>query len=221
MLRDIRCLGEKYPPALDALQDLRDEGEQSILAGMVDDTTLKEVVALNDVLDTVRRSLDLLDKLRFMGARFDPHRRTLTRLMTDTLRTLGRYDELSSIVETLVLRVATDSFLSEFIRVQPIQGLSKTQNDAVVRYHHRSLVSDGLMAYETLLFTRKLPPAVEIEERLLNLDRTPRMYALLVQSALVVKAAIHAQVVIRKANHRLSPQDRRLFQTYMAHRHGR
>ena len=62
-LNDWVELGRKYPPALEALSKIRDEGESELASGKLDEDLFYDVVSINKFLNATERSVQLFEKI--------------------------------------------------------------------------------------------------------------------------------------------------------------
>jgi len=87
LLSMIAKLGEKYPPALTALRERRDQAEQRLLASANDSDATSDFSSINRYLEEHGRNLQLYDQLPAN----DPRKTALRRAVYDPLRTAQRY----------------------------------------------------------------------------------------------------------------------------------
>lgn len=89
LLSDIARLGQRYPEALSALRERRDQAEKRLLASQTDYDATSTFAAINRTLKENNRSIALLDQFPPGDAR----RRTLAMTAFDTLCELQRYSD--------------------------------------------------------------------------------------------------------------------------------
>jgi tetratricopeptide (TPR) repeat protein len=93
LLSNIAKLGEKYPPALAALRERRDQNEQELTAGSTDFDVIQGFQSINTALGEKKSLLQYYDRI----PADDPGKQTMGLLVYDELANAQRYAEAAQI----------------------------------------------------------------------------------------------------------------------------
>ncbi len=156
LMGSIRNLGQTHPPALSALQGLRDAALQRVMANLDDKDAISETAQLNERLGQSAASVALYDSLPagHVG------RQGLALIAGKALLEARRYHDV-------LIGEPFGSMLTNFDRMMSITGQQSDQSAVNFR---GSLVSDALADIEALTGAGKLAEAKTLTDRLLAID---------------------------------------------------
>jgi len=179
LLSNIARLGEKYPPALEALRQRRDAAKKQIQTGKGSFNDAHELQALNQYLDEAHDSLDLYDELRTEHPDWEIVD-TLGAALLDDFRESHRYNDIiiNSDIEADINQI--------FKSMKPgllrrLFGLSKPKDNKQrmplekVRYKFFQLAKH----YETFVGACKYDRAADLAERMLAINNSAWTYGTL------------------------------------------
>ena len=178
---EIAGLGEKYPPALLALRERRDEREGLILAGRAGFDEIHELTSLNQYLGEAKRSVELYDKVKKLGPAWAEARDDLLGLIWEDLVEAKRYDEVGGKVVQLAKRVAGQ--IAEYQINQDFPTGDVFDRPEYKAFLRMSVLRDGGRAFEVLLAVKKDEEAERLVNWLLVFQSDGQMFANLVDHA--------------------------------------
>jgi RNA polymerase sigma factor (sigma-70 family) len=172
LLDSIAKLGEKYPPALEALRERRDQAQQRMLSSENDPDATQDFAALNRELHEDQNTLAAFDQLP-VG---DPRRQTMAIVVYDQLVNAQRYNDA-------LLGRPYESMSAMFEMTMKERPLPPTiSNPEMVRKTQRDhLINSTANGIEALAGSGDLVHAQSLAGRLLAYDSSPETRALLLQ----------------------------------------
>jgi len=185
LLSNIKRLGTKYAPAINAMQERRDAAEARVRAGPVTFDDLSDAVALNRELKTPERSLVLFDDARKSGPLPPQARLSLFLHLKGELREAKRYEDLLGLLDRPVKYVSGQIQQYEFMRKmsEARADKTKTPEDSGESFLKSSAIEDGALIFEALVVTNRGPEADKVTETLIAFDATGKTYATLIKAA--------------------------------------
>jgi RNA polymerase sigma factor (sigma-70 family) len=164
LLNDIRDLGAKYPPALEALQKRRDDLATEIRNNQTSNPlALMDLVRLNGSLGESKASLALFDEL----PAGDPKRTQLVQYATDDFLTAGRYQD---IVDSGRPEAAVASAVLSAQSVKLV-GERNPRTDAALHDHVIDVAGKSLQA---LAGAGQVDRANALVDQIFNFDNSPK-----------------------------------------------
>jgi len=158
LLSDLNKLGAKYPPALAALRERRDQAEQHLLANASDRTSAGEFAAINKTLGEEQKNIELFDKLPANDAR----RRGLLVRVYDQLIEQQRYTDAAAAKPYSAL-------VSAFSRNVEMLGQMPNEQKSVYRQYVSRTTAKNI---EALAGAGELDNAGKLIGRLLEFDNS-------------------------------------------------
>jgi hypothetical protein len=167
-------LGKKYPPALTALRQRRDEARKQILAGHVDGTEIPDFAALNRELGEPKSTCFLFDQL----PQGDRRRKTLALYGSAALLENRRYAE---IMEAKTYAMMSSNF--EFTTQERFIPASTPNAERLRAVNRKGGITSTAQNIEILAGAGDLVHARELAQRLLAYDDTAETRAAIQQHA--------------------------------------
>jgi hypothetical protein len=182
LLSEIKRLGEKYPPALDALRERRDQAEKRLMASANDFDAAQGFSSINRVLKETNRTLQYYDQLPPDA----PGKQSIGMLVYDELASAQRYQEAAQAKP--YKRMA--SFFEDIAEMPQLP--STTPGLESIRTEHRAHATKlGAGYVEVLAGAGQLTNARDLAEIIMAYDPSPEAKATL--NAAVSKAG-HADL---------------------------
>jgi RNA polymerase sigma factor (sigma-70 family) len=170
LLSSIAALGEKYPEALAALRERRDQASQRMLAGAGDTSAAMDFAALNRALKEDQNTLTALDQL----PPEDPRRQILASVAYDQLIQAQRYgDALSG--KSYAQIISQFEILAED---RPLPA-NISNPDRIRNAKRAYLITSAANSFEALAGAGDLEHARMLAARLVAFDPSPETRALL------------------------------------------
>jgi hypothetical protein len=172
LLDSITTLGKKYPPALEALRERRDQAQQRMLSSGNDPDAAQDFAALNRELHEDQNTLAAFDQLP-VG---DPRRQTMATVAYDQLVNAQRYNDA-------ILGRPYESMRAMFemnMKERPLPA--SVSNPEMIRKTQRDyLINSTANGIEVLAGSGDLVHARSLAGRLLAYDSSPETRAILLQ----------------------------------------
>lgn len=199
--QEIAALGEKFPPALQALRE-----EVRVRAGLVlnhvaGTDEILELISLNRALDQPQRSLELYDQLKRMGERARATRLLMRAVMSQELLDARRFDELDAELVVMARQISA--------RLAALEAESEFSSapSEFLAAQRASILNSAAQIYAALLGTQRDDVAKIIAERLLRVDSTASGYTPLVSAALRARREDKARQLMQRAEKNLQPDE--------------
>ena len=194
---EIAEIGQKYRPAILALQERRNASENKILAGKGEFIDIQELTSLNQYLDRPERSIELYDKLKTKGVAFNEIKEDMLMLIWEQLVDAERYsdldDEINKIAKRVVSQIAESGINNDF----PSSEVSTSP--MYQDYLRHSVIEDGGKVYQAYLALGRDEPAKKLEKWLLTFSSDGEMYAQLISAAIKAKRSSVANDLLNQA----------------------
>ncbi len=172
LLSDMFRVGEKHPPALSQLREMREQREAAVRQGTADSDLIQELDALNGYLDTPERSLEIYEQLQLD----DPASPTLARfktLMFEEIVSAGRYSDFTDY--DLAMRLMIFKEMSNLEKNFP-----NSLDDESLGLHRKHTTQTGLSLLECAIGKGTRPIAEKTYEILLKSAKTGENYAAMI-----------------------------------------
>lgn len=199
---EIAELGSKYPAALDALRERRDDREALILKGGSDYDVAAEWLSLNRYLGDNERMLSMLDhvgekvRAKIIDANFEQ------------LLSSKRYKLLSSILNERGRRFFSWELHYETEKYFPRnEGYTNWQPGTMLLLHAQTLRQSGLEVFELSLALKRNAPALEVARRLLVHFCDAETYIALLEIARRIGSKRIAAQLLKQAKSQLTAED--------------
>jgi thiol-disulfide isomerase/thioredoxin len=165
LLSHIVALGRKYPPALQALENRRDERERETLAGSGSKQTVRDLISLNNYLEEKDRMLALFDQLSVTNK----FRNLLLEDVAGQLVGAKRYDDLLRDNDPGAI------FASQVKQIEQTLSLIKESNpmkQKVADGFRKRTVGLGAQFFEALAGAQRTSEARSLGAQILRFDDT-------------------------------------------------
>jgi hypothetical protein len=198
---EIAAMGETYPPALDALRELRDVREQRLLNNKPTRDDIHEWSSLSEYLEGPEYAINEYDLLRRKGNTDPVILANILELNWGNFISAGRYKEMESLafdkLSTLDQTVADwDSYAGD------------SASDADIRKAMFDyLVGEYARVYQVLLATDNIEKANSVSQTLLSLNKDGATYHALIDAAKAAGDNDAASLLLSQARTELSPQE--------------
>lgn len=195
LLSDIVNLGKRYPPAIRALEDRRDEAERRLLATAVpkdcrdqkllqrSTADIHDVSALNRVLKTPDRTMALYDRMRKQGELHAMQRMVFSMVLVDPLVDQRRYQDVLSLFDEPEGYVTGQIELDKTLRNR--RGLSDEEKADFDSRHalETRTIESAAHIFEALVGTRQDARAGKVADQILDFAPGWRTYVALIEAA--------------------------------------
>ncbi|MCB9850878.1 MAG: DUF255 domain-containing protein [Phycisphaerales bacterium] len=226
LLSDIRRLGQDYPPALEALRQLRDAARERVLAeAPVEEkkeksfwdhfrvttatTSVPEFAALNDALGEEQDTLRVYDQMRKEHPDW-PVVESLGDSVFDQLLAAKRYAEIAARTDLVRKAEQMASLLDRAAALLP-----EDKRDEMRTMQRESLIEDISQYYEVMLGVGDLESANKLAEQALKLDDGAETYNLLAWHGYLSEKPIEENVTqARKAYELTNGKDAAVLDTF-------
>lgn len=174
LLEKIAKLGEKYPPALAALRERRDQTEQRLLASANDFAATMSFASLNRTLNEGNRTLQFYDQLPAK----DPRKQIMGMMVYDDLATAQRYRDA---VQAMPYKQM--SMMFDALTEAPARSATNPNAAPVSQKQRTETVESTAKYVEVLAGAGDLPHARELAARILAYDGSPEAQTILQEHA--------------------------------------
>jgi thiol-disulfide isomerase/thioredoxin len=205
LLNEIVELGQKYPPAIQALEERRDALEKVLDSGTGRFADAADFAGLNQYLRSPERTLALYDRLEKADKLTPELKRALFRHITDSLLAARRYADLVEGAGDIERTVTRD--IAQYEKVKGNSGDTDGDTPGDTDYGRQMLVDRVGKYYEALLGAQQQKSADAIADRLITFEASARTFVALIEHAVRAGADDTARALVERALKTLPEKD--------------
>lgn len=198
---EIAAMGEKYPPAIDALRDLRDTREKRLLNNKSTRDDIHEWSSLSAYLEGSEYVIDRYDLLRRMGDTDPVVLASILELNWEKFIKAGRYQEMESLAFEKI------SMLQQTVANWDSYKGDGSDGSDIRKAMYEYLVREYALVYEVLLATENIEQADTVSHKLLSLNKDGAAYHALIEAAKAAGKNDTAATLNNEAHAELSPEE--------------
>jgi thiol-disulfide isomerase/thioredoxin len=199
LLMSIVDLGNKYPPAVQALEQRRDAAKKKLESGAGDFQTASDLMSLNRALKAPEQTLAVYDQLKRDGKLTPEMKPAFNLTVLDSLLAARRYSDVVDAVGDV--EAAVKKSIANYSQVEKLlkdRSDGKETEDTGVAFLKKKVIDDGGKYYEALLGTNQPKTAESVADLLIAFDANVQTYISLLEHAIEAGANDGARALVER-----------------------